>query len=71
MRTQIAPPSYLPSMLLPCPSCGGRITIKSAEPDAIDKDLQNITHQCAHCSTQLIRTIIRWSGLSEGAESAA
>ena len=71
MRTQIAPPSYLPGMLLPCPSCGGRITIKSAEPDGIDKDLQNITHQCAHCGTQLIRTIIRLSGLSEGAESAA
>jgi DNA-directed RNA polymerase subunit RPC12/RpoP len=59
MRRQIAPPSYLPTMMLPCPYCGSWMTIMSIEPDAIEDELENITHGCVRCGTELIRTVRR------------
>jgi DNA-directed RNA polymerase subunit RPC12/RpoP len=57
MRRQIAPLSYLPTMMLPCPYCGSWMAITSIEPDAIDDELENITHGCARCGTELTRTV--------------
>jgi hypothetical protein len=49
--------SYLPSMLLPCPACGSRFELKAIEPDPIAQDLDNITHACVQCGTELTRTV--------------
>jgi hypothetical protein len=59
MLRQIAPPSHLPTMILPCPYCGRWMTVISAEPDAVDQELENITHGCTRCGTELIRTVWR------------
>jgi hypothetical protein len=61
MRHQIAPPSHLPTMMLPCPHCGKWMTIMSIEADAIDGELENIAHGCVRCGTELIRTVRRLS----------
>lgn len=60
-------PSALPSLIIPCPRCGGRLTTTSvkalpftAEPTGLDDvaSLEDIAHGCARCGTELIRTVI-------------
>lgn len=60
-------PSALPSLIIPCPRCGGRMTAISARQLAFVADtvsleepqgLENIAHGCARCGTELIRTVI-------------
>jgi predicted RNA-binding Zn-ribbon protein involved in translation (DUF1610 family) len=55
-------PSRLPSLLLPCPHCGHRMVITAVEPalfahGATANDLQDVTHGCEQCGTELTRTI--------------
>jgi hypothetical protein len=55
-------PSGLPSLLLPCPHCGHRMVITAVEPalfanGATANDLQDVTHGCEQCGTELTRTI--------------
>jgi DNA-directed RNA polymerase subunit RPC12/RpoP len=55
-------PSYLPSLLLPCPHCGHRMVITVIEPaprayDAASSDLEDVTHSCLQCGTKLTRTM--------------
>ena len=53
-------PSGLPSLIIPCPRCGGRLSAGStrlrAEP--IGVGLEDIAHGCERCGTELIRTVI-------------
>ncbi len=60
-------PSALPSLIIPCPRCGGRLTTTSvrplpfaAEPVGLEDaaGLEDIAHGCTHCGTELIRTVI-------------
>jgi hypothetical protein len=55
-------PSRLPSLLLPCPHCGHRMVITAVEPasladGATAADLQDVTHGCEQCGTELTRII--------------
>jgi predicted RNA-binding Zn-ribbon protein involved in translation (DUF1610 family) len=52
-----AAPSALPSFILPCPYCGRRMSIKSVEPTRFAAELEDVTHACAECGTELIRTV--------------
>jgi hypothetical protein len=54
-------PSHLPSFLLPCLHCGGRIAITAVAPalyanGAASNDLEDVTHTCVQCGTMLIST---------------
>jgi predicted RNA-binding Zn-ribbon protein involved in translation (DUF1610 family) len=57
-----AAPSALPSFILPCPYCGRRMFVKSVEPTRFAADLEDVTHACAQCGTELIRTVRPPSG---------
>ncbi len=68
LRTQAFRPkgalSALPSLIIPCPRCGGRLTATAAKPLTLTAEavelpgLENIAHGCTRCGTELIRTII-------------
>ena len=62
MNRRKVPMSYLPSLIMPCPSCGGRMPIKSVEPAPFAAELDEVTHGCAPCGTELVRTIRRHQG---------
>jgi hypothetical protein len=62
MYRKDAPPSGLPSFMLPCAQCGHKMMFASVEParlgsGAASNDLEDITHSCVHCGTTLIRTM--------------
>jgi transcription elongation factor Elf1 len=53
-------PSYLPSLIMPCPYCGHRMVVTAIEPAAqmpSDIGLEDVTHSCKQCGTELIRTV--------------
>ena len=62
-----AAPSALPSLIIPCPLCGGRLTatpVKSSSFAAESAEfggmagLEDIAHGCVRCGTELVRTVI-------------
>ena len=57
MERRPARTSYLPSFLIPCPYCSGRMTVTSIKPTMFAADLEDITHGCKHCGTELTRTV--------------
>ena len=59
MRPRHVASSGLPSLIMPCPTCGGRMPIKAVEPTKFEADWQDVTHACASCGTELIRTVRR------------
>jgi hypothetical protein len=55
-------PSRLPSLLLPCPNRRHRMVITTVEPafladGATANGLQDVTHGCEQCGTELTRII--------------
>jgi hypothetical protein len=60
MQCSEVAPSCLPSLFLPCPHCGHRMVITAVEPaflpdGATANDLQDVTHGCEQCGTELSR----------------
>ena len=54
-------PSGLPSLIIPCPSCGGRLvatSVKRLAATPATADLEDIAHGCIRCGTELIRTVL-------------
>ena len=54
-------PSALPSLIIPCPRCGGRLTTTSVQPSMFTAEpvgLEDIAHGCVRCGTELVRTVI-------------
>ena len=51
--------SHLPSFILPCPYCGRRMSFKAAEPMRFAAELEDVTHACGQCGTELVRTVRR------------
>jgi len=51
------PPSGLPTFMLPCPKCGRRMRIKSVAPTSLAPELEDITHACEQCGSELVRTV--------------
>jgi hypothetical protein len=57
MAHPIAPPSGLPTFMMPCPHCRHRMSIKSIAPTQFAPELEDITHACDHCGSELVRTV--------------
>jgi predicted RNA-binding Zn-ribbon protein involved in translation (DUF1610 family) len=57
---QRAVPSSLPSLIMPCPYCGRRMVVTAIEPmESADSqgDIEDVTHACKSCGTELVRTV--------------
>ena len=52
----IAPPSSLPSLMMPCPVCAGRMVYKNCRP--ITAEVEDTVYACRQCGTELIRSTV-------------
>jgi DNA-directed RNA polymerase subunit RPC12/RpoP len=58
MRHQLAAPrSSLPSLMMPCPVCAGRMVFHGRRP--IAGDIEDTVYACRRCGAELIRTSVR------------
>jgi len=58
MRHQTAAPaSSLPSLMMPCPVCAGRMVYHGLRPVAAD--VEDTIYACRRCGAELIRTSVR------------
>jgi hypothetical protein len=59
MRQQRVASSQLPSLIMPCPVCTGRLVFNTITPTKPPSDLEDSTYACERCGTQVIRTTFR------------
>lgn len=66
-----APASKLPSIMMPCSVCAGRMAYRGRR--AIGPDVEDTIYACKSCGAEVIRTAMRHSGNGEnrGAVAAA
>ena len=58
MRHPIAAPtSSLPSLMMPCPACAGRMVYHGAR--VIAADVEDTVYACRSCGAEVIRTSVR------------
>jgi DNA-directed RNA polymerase subunit RPC12/RpoP len=58
MRHQtVAPPSSLPSLMMPCPVCSGRMVYHARRP--VTSEVEDTVYACRRCGAELIRTSAR------------
>ena len=58
MRHQaVNPTSSLPSLMMPCPVCAGRMVYHGRRPVAAD--VEDTVYACRRCGAELIRTSAR------------
>jgi hypothetical protein len=58
MRHQsVVPPSSLPSLMMPCPVCAGRMVYNAKRP--ISSEVEDTVYVCRRCGAELIRTSVR------------
>ena len=66
MRHHVATPtSSLPSLMMPCPVCAGRMVYDSRR--LIAADMEDTIYACRRCGAKLIRTSVR-AATKEGEE---
>ena len=53
----VVPPSSLPSLMMPCPVCAGRMVFNGRRP--IATDVEDSVYACRRCGAELIRTTVR------------
>ncbi len=69
MRHQtVAPPSSLPSLMMPCPVCAGRMVFQARRP--VNSELEDTVYACHSCGSELIRTTVRRDGQTPRIKSA-
>jgi len=57
MRHQaVVPPSSLPSLMMPCPVCAGRMVYHGRRP--ISAEVEDTIYACRRCGAELIRTSV-------------
>ena len=57
MRQQtVTPPSGLPSLIMPCPACSGRMAYQTCRP--VSAEVEDTVYACKQCGTELIRTTV-------------
>ena len=57
MDRRLISPSNLPTLMMPCPCCGGRM-MHLATPEVLPAEsVEDVTHSCGQCGTELTRTI--------------
>jgi hypothetical protein len=59
MRQRAASPSQLPSLIMPCPICTGRLVFRFVTPSKPPSDLEDSVYACEHCETEVVRTTLR------------
>ena len=65
-----APTSSLPSLMMPCPVCAGRMVYHGRRP--IAPDVEDTIYACRRCGAELIRTTVRTvTSEGEGQKTAA
>ena len=70
MRHQAAAPtSSLPSLMMPCPVCAGRMVFSGRRP--ISAELEDTVYACRRCGAELIRTSVRKAVAAEKTSEAA
>jgi hypothetical protein len=70
MRHQAAAPtSSLPSLMMPCPVCAGRMVFDGRRP--ISAEVEDTIYACRRCGAELIRTSVRKTASSDKASEAA
>jgi hypothetical protein len=52
-----APNSGLPSLMMPCPDCAGRMVYQGRRIAAAD--LEDTVYACRNCGAELVRTSMR------------
>jgi hypothetical protein len=52
-----APNSGLPSVMMPCPACAGRMVYHGRH--MIAADLEDTVYACRNCGAELVRTSVR------------
>ena len=58
MRHQLAAPtSSLPSLMMPCPICAGRMVYHGRRH--LSGDIEDTVYACRRCGAELIRTSVR------------
>jgi hypothetical protein len=53
----VVPPSSLPSLMMPCPVCAGRMVYNTKRP--ISSEVEDTVYACRRCGAELIRTSVR------------
>jgi hypothetical protein len=56
-QSAAAPNSGLPSLMMPCPACAGRMVYNGRR--AIAADVEDTVYACRNCGAELVRTSIR------------
>jgi DNA-directed RNA polymerase subunit RPC12/RpoP len=69
MRQAAAPASSLPSLMMPCPVCSGRMVFEGRR--TVSAELEDTIYACRRCGAELIRTSVRKSAGSDKASEAA
>jgi hypothetical protein len=70
MRHQAAAPaSSLPSLMMPCPVCAGRMVYSGRRP--IAPDVEDTVYACRRCGAELIRTSVRNAAKPDAEKTAA
>ena len=67
MRQQRVASSQLPSLIMPCPVCTGRLVFSSVTPTKPLSDLEDSTYACERCGPQVIRATFRTATKIEAA----
>jgi hypothetical protein len=68
MRHQaVATASSLPSLMMPCPVCAGRMAYHGRR--AVSAEIEDTVYACKSCGAELVRTSIR-KAANSGAEAA-
>jgi DNA-directed RNA polymerase subunit RPC12/RpoP len=57
MRHHHTASSSLPSLMMPCPVCAGRMVYNGRRP--IAADIEDTIYACKRCGAELIRTSVR------------
>jgi len=65
MRQPTAPSSSLPSLMMPCPVCAGRMVYQARRP--ISAEVEDTIYACRRCGAELIRTSSRPAGRKSAA----
>ena len=65
MRHKAAvPASSLPSLMMPCPVCAGRMTYRGR---SVSAEMEDTIYACRSCGAELVRTSIRQTANSGAA----
>jgi len=61
--------SSLPSLMMPCPVCAGRMVYHGVRP--FTADVEDTVYACRRCGAELIRTSVRKTSKPDGEKTPA